>query len=224
MDIKLTSKDKKYITDTDDIYEIMQRILLRENKIDREKPHFWIIGLNLDNYILNIELVSLGNLPDSDIEPMDFYRFAVIKNARKIIAVHNNSASVMKPSETIKDITDRLIQVGTILNVKLEDHLVINTSNYLSFRAIGLMEELEKSLKYVPTYQIIEEVRAQERRIAKEALLFEQYKTKQERAQRRKSERVLVRALTEQGVSAENIAKILDVTPKAIEKIINKKI
>ncbi|GKX59692.1 hypothetical protein [Leminorella grimontii] len=40
MDIKLTSQDKKYINNPDDVFGIMQRILLRENNIDIEKEHF----------------------------------------------------------------------------------------------------------------------------------------------------------------------------------------
>lgn len=39
MDIKLTSQDKRYIAGTDDVYKIMQRVLLRENKIDQENEH-----------------------------------------------------------------------------------------------------------------------------------------------------------------------------------------
>ncbi len=37
MDFKLGKNDKRYIEDADDVYEIMQRIPRRENKIDREK-------------------------------------------------------------------------------------------------------------------------------------------------------------------------------------------
>ena len=59
MDIKLTDKEKIRVSDADDVYGIMQRILLRDNKIDREKEHFWVVGLNTAGYILNIELVSL---------------------------------------------------------------------------------------------------------------------------------------------------------------------
>ena len=46
MDIKLGKNDKRYVEGSDDVFEIMQRILRRENKIDREKEHFWIIGMN----------------------------------------------------------------------------------------------------------------------------------------------------------------------------------
>lgn len=46
MDIKLTKHDKRNIEGMQDVYSIMQRVLLRENKIDQEKEHLWIIGMN----------------------------------------------------------------------------------------------------------------------------------------------------------------------------------
>ena len=46
MDIKLTKHDKRYIEGTDDVYSIMQRVLLRDNQIDQEKEHLWMIGMN----------------------------------------------------------------------------------------------------------------------------------------------------------------------------------
>lgn len=51
MDIKLAKNDKRYIEGSDDVFSIMQRVLLRENKIDKEKEHFWIIGMNEAGYI-----------------------------------------------------------------------------------------------------------------------------------------------------------------------------
>ena len=40
MDIKLAKNDKRYIEGTDDVYNIMKSVLLRDNKIDQEKEHF----------------------------------------------------------------------------------------------------------------------------------------------------------------------------------------
>lgn len=226
MDIKLTDKDKRYITSTDDVYQIMQRILLRENKIDKEKEHFWIIGLNQGGYILYIELVSLGGTKSTTVEPMNVFRVAVMKNATRVIAVHNHPGGSMIPSEGDKDITDRLIQVGKILDITLDDHLIITTSNYMSFRAYGLMDELEQSLKYVPTYQVIEQVKRQEQIIAREALLIEKDKTKEAQAQKRKSEKMLASAvnfLVEKKIPVEQIAEILDITIKETQKILKNK-
>ncbi|RUS66704.1 hypothetical protein CUZ56_01494 [Saezia sanguinis] len=216
MEIKLTDKDKRQITHLDDLYGIMQRILLRENKIDREKEHFWIIGFNTAGYILYIELVSLGSVRATIVEPMNVYRIAVMKNATRVIAVHNHPGGSLDPSDNDRDITDRLIQVGHILDIELVDHLIVTPMAYLSFRAIGLMDELETSLKYVPTFQVIEKIRKEEKAIAKEAIKAVKDKADSEKM-------ALMNALLEKDVSIENIAKIMEITPKAVKKILNKK-
>ena len=214
MDIKLGKNDKRYIEGTDDVYNIMKNVLLRDNKIDQEKEHFWIVGMNLAGYILYIELIALGSYKSVDVEPMNVFRVAVMKNASRVIAVHNHPSGRLSPSVTDKDITDRLIQVGRILNIEFVDHLIISPLSYTSFRSIGLMDELEKSLKYVPTYQVVEQIRKEEQRIARD-------KTKTVKDKANAEKKVLINALLEKQVSIENIAEILEVTPKQVSKIIN---
>lgn len=228
MDIKLAKNDKRYIEGTDDVYNIMKNVLLRDNKIDQEKEHFWIVGMNLAGYILYIELIALGSYKSVDVEPMNVFRVAVMKNASRVIAVHNHPSGRLSPSVTDKDITDRLIQVGRILNIEFVDHLIISPLSYTSFRSIGLMDELEKSLKYVPTYQVVEQIRKEEKQIAKEKVKSANDKaktakeeTKIERKRREKLESTMVTILLDKGVSIEDIAKTMEITPQDVRKIIS---
>ncbi len=169
MDIKLTHKERIVLTGPDDVYRIMKNILLREQNIDRDKEHFWMIGLSTGGRIEYIELVSLGGARTLNIEPMNVFRFAVMKNASAVIMVHNHPGGGLEPSAADKDMTDRLIQVGRILDVTVFDHLIISAKSYMSFQNTGLFRELEKSLKYVPTFEIIERIRAEEKMIREEA-------------------------------------------------------
>ena len=222
MDIKLGKNDKRYIEGSDDVFSIMQRVLLRENKIDKEKEHFWIIGMNEAGYILYIELIALGSVKAVNIEPMNVYRVAVMKNATRVIAIHNHPSGRLVPSKADLDITDRLIQVGRILNIALVDHLIISTEGYESFRSMGIMDDLEKSLTYVPTYQVVEQIRKEEKKIARDKVKLANDKTKIERERREKLEFAMVSTLIDKNVSIEDIAKIMEVTPKAVESIVNK--
>lgn len=133
----------------DDLYGIMQRILLREDKIDQDREHFWIVGLANNNRILFIELISLGSVNATIAEPMDVFSFALQKRAVKIVLVHNHPSGELKPSAADLDMTDRLIQVGIIVNTKVYDHLIIAKRSYMSSRDIGLLDELKLSQKYV---------------------------------------------------------------------------
>lgn len=223
MNIKLSEKDKIRIQCADDIFGIMQRILLRDNKIDQEKEHFWIIGLNQAGYILYIELVSLGSTSQSIVEPMNVFRVAILKNATSVIAIHNHPGGTLKPSDEDKDLTDRLIQVGKIIAINVLDHLIITPKSYMSFADIGLMQELEQSLKYVPTFQIIEKIRKEEKGIAREAVNAVKAIAKAEREEKEQILLSAVNFLLEKQMDRDQIAKILGVTSKQIEKVLKKK-
>jgi DNA repair protein RadC len=73
----------------------MQQILLREDKIDQNREHFWVIGLANNNRILFIELVSLGTVNRTLVEPMEVYSLALQKRAVKIILCHNHPSGIL---------------------------------------------------------------------------------------------------------------------------------
>jgi DNA repair protein RadC len=152
MQVKLTETEKIRILNSEDIYSVMQRILLRENKIERNKEHFWIIGLAQNSRILYIELISIGTINSAPVDPMEVFSIALQKRTVKIILIHNHPSGNVRPSEEDKDITDRLIQVGNIVNIQVIDHLIITEKSYNSFSDTGIMNELERSTKYVPNY------------------------------------------------------------------------
>lgn len=219
MNIKLTDKDKIRINDSDDLYGIMQRILLRENKIDREKEHFWIVGLNESLVLLYIELVSMGSVRSTLVEPMNVFRVAILKGATRVIAVHNHPSGNMKPSEDDKECTDRLIQVGKIIAIMVEDHMIISPNTYMSFKNLGMMDELEKSIKYVPTYQLIEKIRKEEKGIRDEAVKAEKDLRKEIQQQRNNA----INYLLEKDMTVEQISEILNIPLKEVKAVSKKR-
>ena len=207
MDIELTQEERIKILNSDDIYAIMQKILLRESKIDQNREHFWVIGLENNNRILFIELISLGTVNKTLAEPMEVYSLALQKRAVKIILCHNHPSGELTPSDADKDITDKLIQVGLIVNTPVTDHLIITLNSYLSFKNIGLLEELEQSTKYVPKYEL-------ERRIKKEASEIAKRKEKIE----------IAKQLKRKGIDNETIAFSTGLTIEEVEKLKVKKL
>ena len=177
MDIELTDSDKIKILNSDDIYGIMQKILLRENKIDQNREHFWVIGLENNNRILFIELVSLGTVNKTLAEPMEVFSLALQKRAVRIILCHNHPSGELKPSEADKDLTDQLIQVGIIVKTEVLDHLIISDKSYLSFGDIGLLAELQLSTKYVPSYILERKMKKEVTEIVKQQEKVEIAKT-----------------------------------------------
>ena len=90
MNVRLTKAEKIKLLNSDDIYSVMQRILLRENKVSRNREHFWTICLDHVHKILNIELVSMGTINKTLVEPMEVFSIPLQKRAVKIIFIHNH--------------------------------------------------------------------------------------------------------------------------------------
>lgn len=60
-----------------------------------------------------------------------------------------------------KALTDRMIQVGNIVGIDVFDHIIINpkTEDFLSYRDVGLMEELIKSTAWVPKFEQVKKIK-----------------------------------------------------------------
>jgi DNA repair protein RadC len=165
MNVKLTKTQKIRLTSSADIYKIMQQVLLRENKIDRNKEHFWTIGLDNANRILYIELVSLGDTTSAPAEPMQIYRVAILKGAVQMVLVHNHPSNEVKASREDRNITDRLIQVGNIIGIKVIDHLIIGEQTFNSFNDTGELEKIEESTLYMPSYKLQAQIKREAKAI-----------------------------------------------------------
>ncbi len=61
----IVSEKKKTICCSKDVSEVLLSLLNFEQEHDREKEHFWILGLNTKNVIQYADLVSLGSLSAS---------------------------------------------------------------------------------------------------------------------------------------------------------------
>lgn len=148
MNVRLSKEQKVRIMNSDDVYSIMQQILLRENRIRRNQEHFWVIGLNNANKILFIELVSLGAVNRVAVDPPDVFRMAIYKLAVKMILVHNHPSGNLTPSKADEDFTDRLIKVGKLIKIAVIEHLIITEESYTSLADNGTIKRLEKSGLY----------------------------------------------------------------------------
>jgi len=130
----------------------MQQVLLRERKISRNKEHSWIVCLDNVNKILLIELIAIGTVNKSIVEPMDVFSFALQKRAVKIILVHNHPSGELEPSKLDLDVTDKLQAIGSFINVPLTDHLIITEKSYFSFVDRGILEKIKNESHYDLTF------------------------------------------------------------------------
>ena len=215
MTIKLQEKHKIQVLNADDVYSIMQQILLRERKIDRNKEHFWIVCLTHSNTISLIELISLGSATATIIEPTEVFGFALQKQAAKLIMVHNHPSGTLQPSTNDISITERMMAIGKFLNLPVIDHLIISEKDYFSFANTLLLQKIAQETLYDLTFSEVDKLQAK-LKIAK---------TKEEKLKNDlknievKSKTEIAKNLKKAGITPKIIAETTGLTIDEIEKI-----
>ena len=108
-----------------DVGKILWAILDSEDEVNRDKEHFWVIGLTTKNTVKFIDLVSLGTLSNSLIHPRETFRRSIIKGIASIIVGHNHPSGDPTPSREDLVISERLKSAGEIIGITLLDHVII---------------------------------------------------------------------------------------------------
>ncbi|MCP5106085.1 MAG: DNA repair protein [bacterium] len=206
MNIELTEDQKNKIYSDKELYNVMRQILLRDEEYDQSKEHFWCVGLATNSVLMYIELVSLGSLRQTVVEPMDVFSWAVQKRVDKVILAHNHPSNELRPNAADLDLTDRLIQVGRILNIPVVEHMIISLKDYYSFSRKGDIARLKKSKKYVPGYLEVERIQKEGQRLGEEIGIDKRNKE-------------LAKKMIKKGTEIEFISEITGLSPEEIEKL-----
>lgn len=148
MNVQIPKGSSEKINYPEQLVDIMQRVLLRENKIGRNQEHFWVVGLDNASKLLFIELVGLGRTNRVTADSPTIFRMAIYKMAVKVIFVHNHPSGTMEASGDDIDMTDHQYKAGKMLNINVCDHIIISENKYLSFESDGLMDKIRKSDRY----------------------------------------------------------------------------
>jgi DNA repair protein RadC len=106
-----------------------------------KKEIFMVLLLNSANILLRDLRISEGTLNASLVHPREVFQAAISEPAASIILMHNHPSGEVQPSMEDKNITQRLIQSGKLLDIPVIDHVIIGENGYFSFKEEGLLEE-----------------------------------------------------------------------------------
>ena len=110
---------------------------------DLEKEVFKAIYLNNRNQIIDTADLFEGTLDSIPIRPREILESAINHRATALIFAHNHPAGDPTPSKHDKQLTRDLVFAGSILQIKVLDHIIIGNSRYFSFADKGLIEKYE---------------------------------------------------------------------------------
>lgn len=127
--INQSKKPQRFISSARAVFELM-----REKLKDEKQEHFIAIHLNNRNYFIKEELITKGILDASIIDPREVFKSSIRNSASRIILVHNHPSGDPTPSKEDKEVTEKLVEAGELLGIRVLDHVIIGKDNYWSWK------------------------------------------------------------------------------------------
>jgi DNA repair protein RadC len=104
------------------------------------KEDFLLLLLNKANNILGWFKLSSGGTSGTVVDVKIVFMLALQANASSIILCHNHPSQNIQPSEADIRLTNRIKEAGTLMDVKVLDHLIIaSNGTYFTFADEGLL-------------------------------------------------------------------------------------
>lgn len=122
------------VTSSKDAYNSISPVLS-----DLQHEEFWVIYLNRNNEIIKQENISKGGVSGTVADSKIIFKRAIETLASAIILSHNHPSGNLKPSNADIQLTKKLKEAGTMLDIPVLDHLIIGEKDYFSFADESLM-------------------------------------------------------------------------------------
>ena len=78
-----------------------------------------VLNLKTNGEVINLNVVSLGSLNASIMEPREVFKSSILSNAASIILLHNHPSGELQPSKEDVKVTKRIGAVGEMLGIPL---------------------------------------------------------------------------------------------------------
>ena len=132
----VTPSERIRITSSSDAEQVFRGIWKQPLEL---KECFYALFLNRANKVLGYQLISIGGVSGTVVDPKIIFQTALKANASSAILAHNHPSGNGKPSEADIQLTKKLKEAGMFLEIAVLDHLILLPVGYTSFADDGLI-------------------------------------------------------------------------------------
>ena len=100
---------------------------------------FSVIFLDNRHRVISFEIMFRGTIDGSSVYPREVVKTALKHNAAATIFAHNHPSGDPEPSKADESITQRLKEALALVDIRVLDHLVVGSSEIVSFAERGLL-------------------------------------------------------------------------------------
>lgn len=100
---------------------------------------FAVVFLNRANRIINFEIVSKGGISGTVADPRIILKKAIEHEASSIILCHNHPSGNLKPSRADEELTKKVKEAASYIDIAMIDHIIVSDTGYYSFADEGVL-------------------------------------------------------------------------------------
>jgi DNA repair protein RadC len=104
---------------------------------DKKQEYFFCITLNGAGEVIERRTVTVGILNQSLVHPREVFAEAITDRAASVVLVHNHPSGTLEPSTQDISITRQLVEAGSILGIRVLDHVIVTKKGYVSLKELG---------------------------------------------------------------------------------------
>ena len=105
----------------------------------KKQETFLVVLLDNKNRVIKEVIISAGSLTSSIVHPREVFNPAIKESAASVIFVHNHPSGDPEPSKEDIQITNRLVEAGNIVGIKILDHIIIGNECFVSLKDRGII-------------------------------------------------------------------------------------
>jgi DNA repair protein RadC len=99
---------------------------------------FLVISVDAKNRPRAESEVARGGRTSCQVDPAEVFRLLLAESASGAIFLHNHPSGDPAPSPQDLELTERLVAAGSLLDIRILDHVVVGNGRYTSLRDAGL--------------------------------------------------------------------------------------
>jgi len=107
---------------------------LMSSRVER----FIVVSVDAKNRARAEREVARGGRSSCQVDPAEVFRLLVCESASGGIFIHNHPSGDPEPSPQDLELTGRLVAAGSLLDIRILDHVIVGSGRYTSLRDAGL--------------------------------------------------------------------------------------
>lgn len=112
---------------------------LRTRLKDYAVEKFAVLFLNRANKVNHFQVVSEGGITGTVADPRHILKTALEHNAVNLILCHNHPSGSLRPSRADEELTRKIKEAASYLDINVLDHIIVSEEGYYSFADEGLL-------------------------------------------------------------------------------------